>query len=302
MPNISTVRAVVNGQTYDLTLNSSTGKYEAVITAPSKSSYPNDGHYYDVALTANDNAGNSVTIDSTHETFGSALQLVVKEKVAPVISIASPSNGSTITSSVPTITVNVTDNDSGVDVDTFTLKVGSTTVTAADCTVSDITNGKRFAYTPKTALADGECVITANVSDNDGNAAAAVSSTITIDTTPPVLDISAPADNIWQNTNKVTVVGVTNDATSSPVTVAIKVNGTDAGAVTVDSNGNFTKEVTLSEGENAIVITATDAAGKASTVTRTVNVNTTLPEFKSVTIIPNPVDAGKTYTITVEVE
>lgn len=230
------------------------------------------------------------------------MQLVVKEKVAPVISIASPSNGSTITSSVPAITVNVTDNDSGVDVDTFTLKVGSTTVTAADCTVADITNGKRFTYTPKTALADGECVITANVSDNDGNAAVAVSSTITIDTTPPVLDISAPADNIWQNTNKVTVVGVTNDATSSPVTVAITVNGTDAGAVTVDSNGNFTKEVTLSEGENAIVITATDAAGKASTVTRTVNVNTTLPEFKSVTIVPNPVDAGKTYTITVEVE
>ncbi len=302
MPNISTVKAVINGQIYDLTLNTSTGKYEAVITAPSKSSYPNEGHFYDVKLTADDSAGNSVTIDSTHETFGSALQLVVKEKVAPIISIASPSDGSTITSSMPTITVNVTDNDSGVNPDTFTLNIGDTTVTAENCTVTDITNGKRFTYTPTAALTDGACTIIANASDNDGNAATAVSSTITIDTTPPVLDISAPADNIWQNTNKTTVIGVTNDATSSPVTITVKVNGADAGEVTVDSSGNFTKDVTLAEGKNIIVITATDAAGKYSAITRTVNVNTTLPEFKSVVIEPNPVDAGKTYTITVEVE
>lgn len=49
MPNISTVKAKINGQDYDLTLNATTGKYEAVITAPTKSSYTiNDGHYYDV--------------------------------------------------------------------------------------------------------------------------------------------------------------------------------------------------------------------------------------------------------------
>lgn len=37
--SVKTVQAVINGQTYNLTLNSSTGKYEATITAPGKSSY-----------------------------------------------------------------------------------------------------------------------------------------------------------------------------------------------------------------------------------------------------------------------
>ena len=46
---VKTVQAIINGVTTTLTLNSSTGKYEATITAPSKSSYTiNDGHYYPV--------------------------------------------------------------------------------------------------------------------------------------------------------------------------------------------------------------------------------------------------------------
>ena len=41
---VKTVQAIINGVTTILTLNSSTGKYEATITAPSKSSYTiNDG-------------------------------------------------------------------------------------------------------------------------------------------------------------------------------------------------------------------------------------------------------------------
>ena len=46
---VKTVQAVINGTTVTLTYNSSTGKYEATVTAPSKSSYNvNSGHYYPV--------------------------------------------------------------------------------------------------------------------------------------------------------------------------------------------------------------------------------------------------------------
>ena len=48
--SVKTVQAVINGQTYNLTLNSSTGKYEATITAPGKSSYTLSGHYYPVTV------------------------------------------------------------------------------------------------------------------------------------------------------------------------------------------------------------------------------------------------------------
>ena len=37
--SVKTVQAIINGQTYTLTLNNDTGKYEATVTAPAKSSY-----------------------------------------------------------------------------------------------------------------------------------------------------------------------------------------------------------------------------------------------------------------------
>lgn len=101
---VKTVQTVINGQTYTLTLNSSTGKYEATITAPSKSSYNQSGHYYPIKVTATDEAGNSTSKDATDSTLGSSLRLTVKEKVAPVIAIVSPTAGSFSTNSKPTIT------------------------------------------------------------------------------------------------------------------------------------------------------------------------------------------------------
>lgn len=72
---VKTVQTVINGQTYTLTLNSSTGKYEATITAPSKSSYNQSGHYYGVTVKATDDAGNTSTKDATDSALGSSLQL-----------------------------------------------------------------------------------------------------------------------------------------------------------------------------------------------------------------------------------
>ena len=37
--SVKQVQAIVNGQTHTLTFNSNTGKYEATVTAPNKSSY-----------------------------------------------------------------------------------------------------------------------------------------------------------------------------------------------------------------------------------------------------------------------
>ena len=88
---VKTVQAVINGTTVTLTYNSSTGKYEATVTAPSKSSYNvNSGHYYPVTIKATDEAGNTTTKTDTDATLGGSLKLKVKEKVAPAITISSP--------------------------------------------------------------------------------------------------------------------------------------------------------------------------------------------------------------------
>jgi hypothetical protein len=44
--SVKQVQAIVNGQTYTLTFNSNTGKYEATVTAPNKSSYSQSGQNF----------------------------------------------------------------------------------------------------------------------------------------------------------------------------------------------------------------------------------------------------------------
>ena len=84
---IKTVRAQVNGTWYTLTLNSSTKKYEASITAPTTSSYNQPNHYYNVTVEATNTAGTTATANGATL---SGLQLVVKEKTAPIITITAP--------------------------------------------------------------------------------------------------------------------------------------------------------------------------------------------------------------------
>jgi hypothetical protein len=297
---VKAVQVVINGQTHTLTYNATTKKYEATITAPSTSSYNQNGHYYNVKVKATDEAGNSVTKDATDATLGSSLQLKVKEKVAPVISITAPSSSAKLTNNKPVINWTVTDADSGVNPSTIKLIIDSQTITTG---ITKTQSGKNYtcSYTPTTALSDGTHTIKVSASDYDGNVATQKSVTFTVDTVPPELSVSAPVDNLVTNQSSLVVKGTTNDVTSSPVTLTIKLNGGTEQTVEVGSDGSFKKTLTLVTGENTIVITAKDGAGKTSTVTKKVVLDQTAPVIQSVTISPNPVNAGATYTISVEV-
>lgn len=294
--SVQTVKATINGQEYSLTLNSSTGKYEATITAPSKSSFTKAGGYYPVTVSATDDADNTTTVSANDTQLGESLRLVVKEKVAPVIAITYPTASARITNSKPTIKWKVTDDDSGVNAASISLKIDSGAAITASITKTAITGGYECSYTPSSVLVDGSHTIAFNAKDNDGNAAAQKTVTFVIDTVAPTLTVSSPSDNSITNKASCTVSGVTNDATSSPVTVTV--NGK---SVTVGTDGAFSTTITLTEGENTITVVATDAAGKATTVTRNVTLDTGAPTFVSVSINPNPVDAGNTYVISVSV-
>ncbi|WP_461809822.1 Ig-like domain-containing protein [Faecalimonas sp.] len=291
---IKTVKYTLNGQTYDLTYNSQTKKYEATITAPAQSSYSQDGHKYAGKVEVKDNAGNTTTVDQTHETLGEALKLRVLEKVVPEITITYPTDSAFITTETPKITFKVTDAGSGVDKSTIKLVIGETTITES-ITATPTENGFDCTYT-STTLGNGKHTIKVMASDNDGNATTSKPVTFTIDTIPPTLNVNTPAEGLVTNVAKLTVSGTTDDATSKPVTVTV--NGQ---AVTVAEGGTFTKEITLTEGANTITVVATDKAGKTTTVVRNVTLNTHAPEIRSITLTPNPVDCGKTFVIAVEV-
>lgn len=298
---IKTVKATINGQTYDLTLNSASGKWEATITAPGKTSYNLAGGYYNVSVEATNEAGTKGSADASTV---DGLKLVVKETVAPVITIVSPTSGAYVANSKQPVVFNIVDESggSGVDISTLVVKQDGTAVASANITSTAISNGYSVTYTPSAALSDGSHTVTINCKDHDGNAATEKSTTYTVDTVPPTLNVTSPADGLITATSSVTVAGTTNDATSSPVVITISLNGTDQGTVPVGTGGTFSKVVTLKEGSNTIIVKAKDAAGKESSVTRTVTLDTSVPKIKAATITPNPVDTGKTMVISVTIE
>lgn len=298
---MSSVKAVVNGQTVNLQYNGETQAWEATTTAPSTSSWNQSGHYYGVTITATDDSGNETTVSATSGEFQEDLRLVVKEKVAPVITISSPTDDVYITNNNPKIQFTVTDADSGVDPDTISIKIDNGS--AITDGITKTASGKNYncSYTPTTALGDGSHTVYINAKDHDGNAATQKSVQFTVDTVAPTLNITSPEDNLKTNQSTLTVSGTTNDATSSPVTVTVKLNSGSAEEITVQSNGSFSKQLTLANGENTIVITATDSAGKSTSVTRHVMLDTGAPVFQSIELVPNPVDAGQTYIIRVKV-
>lgn len=296
---IKQVRAQVNGRWYTLTLQAN-GKYEVSITAPGDTSFNRPGGYYNVTVEATNTAGTAGTADAGTL---DGLKLYVKETVAPVITILSPSGGAYVTNNKHPVVFTITDEagGSGVKLDSVVVKLDGKQVPSGEITRSAISNGYSFTYTPGTVLGDGSHTVTVDATDNDGNAAAQKSTTFKVDTIPPTLNVTSPTEGMITSTKSLTVSGTTNDATSSPVTVKISLNSADQGAVIVGGNGAFSKAVMLKDGENVIVVTVTDAAGKSSSVTRNVTLDTSVPKIVSSTITPNPVDAGQTMLISVEV-
>jgi len=86
----------------------------------------------------------------------------------PVITGLTPASGSTANTGRPTIGVTLSDDYSGIDVESVSIKVGGTDVTAqATVTETGVT------YTPPSDLADGDYTVIVEVSDRSGNEATA---------------------------------------------------------------------------------------------------------------------------------
>ena len=302
---IASVRVRIKGEWHILDYNSATGKYEKTITAPNVTSYNvNDGHYYPVTVEAINTAGTSATENDLSPTIGSSLRLRVLEKIKPTINITSPGEGAFITNNKQPIVFQVRDevNGSGVNIDSLVLKLNGGTYNKSSngMSVAKVTNGYDCVYTPPNTLHDGKHKVTIDVNDNDGNAATQQSRNYTVDTVPPVLNVTQPENGFITNQSTITIGGETNDATSSPVVVNIKVNGIDQGTVSL-VDGIFAKTVTLVNGVNTIVVTSKDMANRETTVTIKGTLDTTKPVIQNVTLTPNPVDTGKTLVISVEV-
>ena len=300
--SVKSVIAVLNGTTYALALNSSTGEYEATLTAPNESSYNNNaGHYFPVTIKATDDAGNVTTINDTDSTFGEKLKLQVKETVLPVIVISSPTDSEITSNAKPTVNWTVTDSGSGVNPDTIGIKIDEGSKITSGITKIQITNGYQCSYSISEALSDGTHTVYIDADDYDGNSATRRAVSFLVDTIPPELSVISPVNNLVTNSAQITLYGKTNDKTSGIDSVFYKINGGSSQNVDLDENGNFSTQIQLQAGANTIVVTAVDEGGMQSSITRIVTLDISAPVIENVSISPNPVSTGDLIDISVKV-
>jgi hypothetical protein len=105
---------------------------------------------------------------------------------------------------------------------------------------------------------------------------------VNLDTTPPVLSISSPANNAHVSTPSLAVVGSITDALSGIGLVAC--NGIPAKI----SGSSFSCNISLSSGVNTITGTGTDIAGNSANATVSVTLSMSAPA--SLLITPGPVN------------
>ncbi len=196
-----------------------------------------------LSVTATDAAGNTTT----------QVRQVTLDTHPPVLAVSAPANG--LITNQPTVSV----SGSETDATAVTVTVNGTPLAV----------GPDGHFSGSVALTEGSNTLITVATDAAGNATTDTR-TVTLDTHPPVLAVTAPTDGLITRQTPVTVSGTVTDAT--PVTV--DVNGIP---LPVDGAGVFTGQVPLAEGANPLTVTARDAATNTATIVRIVTLDTHAP-------------------------
>jgi flagellar hook assembly protein FlgD len=125
----------------------------------------------------------------------------------------------------------------------------------------------RFSFQHR--LVEGENQVEIRAVDPAGNSTR-LARQITLVTTPPEVDISAPVDDEWTNQALATVNG------QAPPGSTLEINDRQVG---VNADGSFQYEMLLEEGDNLIRVIATDDVGNITTQERLVHLKTRPPSL-----------------------
>jgi hypothetical protein len=190
----------------------------------------------------------------------------------PGLALTVPRDGVTLNTNTPRIEVQYHDRGSGADVETLRVRANDAEV-AASCQYSET----GASCTPTAGLPEGVVTLTATVQDYAGNPAEAADVRVTIDTTPPVITLTSPADGTTTNQVLQPFVGSLSELAT------LTLNGV---AVQVGSNRAFQHgPVTLQEGLSIFALSATDAAGNNTQRAVRVTLDTTAPAAAEQTLV-----------------
>ncbi|MEO5371598.1 MAG: hypothetical protein H7833_16130 [Magnetococcus sp. DMHC-1] len=182
----------------------------------------------------------------------------------PVLTLTAPAADSWINNSKPTISLDYYDTGSGVAPESLLLSVAGTPL-AKNCTILE--NGATCI--PESALSEGPVTVTAQIKDVAGNLSKTAQSAFTIDTVPPKIQITAPADGTLTNKSTQTLRAALNEF----ATVTLNDRPVSLGA-----NLALQQDVVLQEGGNRLELRAVDRAGNVTLATLILTLDSVPPK------------------------
>ncbi len=200
------------------------------------------------------------------------VHIVGIDNEAPNIQIIKPLNASLTNTNPYDIRLGFSDGISGINTNSLKISINDIDKTSS---FNITTTGFSGSASGDILLPEGTNIIKAGISDFAGNTSTA-STSFTVDTTPPQINITSPIDNAIFTTTPITVTGTVTDNLDNNPTVTV--NGEEA---TVTGETFSVDNITLTPGSNSITATAENAAGNTSfcstTVIYTVTPDTTKP-------------------------
>ncbi|MBB6633430.1 Ig-like domain-containing protein [Cohnella thailandensis] len=265
----STVTVIIDGASAGTTVVNGSGHWTWTASVPLAEGT------HTVKAIATDAQGNTGSI--------SAENAFVVDTTAPSApAIVSPSDGSVVTDSTPTI-----GGTAEANATVSVLLDGSSAGTV-------MTNASGvWSWTPSTTLAEGDHSVKATATDAVGNESVdSTAVTFTVDTTAPSSPtITSPEDGS-ATSNAKPMIGGTAEVNA---TVTVLLDGSSAATVTADASGvwSWTPGTALTDGAHSIKATATDAVGNESVESTAVTftVDTTAPGAPAAT---SPEDGSAT--------
>ncbi|HEY40240.1 MAG TPA: PKD domain-containing protein [Dehalococcoidia bacterium] len=220
-----------------------------------------------LASTAGKAAGTTV-ITATHtgrSISGNTTLTVLADKVAPVVTLASPTEGLVLSDTALTVSGNVDDTDA------------TATVIVNGGTPAALTLDGSGDFSQAVTLSVGSNTVLVRAVDASGNTGTSGTRTVVVDPNKPDITITSPTEGTLTNNATLSVTGTITGAE----TASLILNGSSQ--TVTPTSGSFTAEVILAEGTNIIVVTAyaTDHEGEADYLgtsgVRKVKLDTTAP-------------------------
>ena len=263
------VTVTLNGKSYTATIQSD-GSWTTTVPAADVGALA-DGASYQVAVSAQDSAGNSA----------SATHTISVDTTAPVVSIATLSGDDVLNAAEAQQPLTVHGSSSAEAGQTVTVTLGGKTYTAT--VANDGTWTLDVPAVDLAALSQGALTVTASVNDKAGNNGQ-TTHTLTVDTVAPTVTISTVADDdIVNNAEQLagqTISGTTTAEQGQTVTVSFNGHSYQA---TVGADGSWSVFVPgrdflgLSDGDYTITATVSDKAGNPGSATHDVTLNGDVP-------------------------